>query len=143
MATSPFEVHRDKILGHYSTAWWLRGVVMAMWNGDGYQVGLSHLVNLDADHFAAFAEMTAHYHRHGENDPAFMALANEVWKRQAEEKAAKDREEKLEKWCSTVKSELRIHGRKSGDLDDHYSWFEGQFNSGMAAAGAVEAFISR
>lgn len=33
MQQSPFIRHRDKVMGYYSTAAWLRCVVLAMWGG--------------------------------------------------------------------------------------------------------------
>ena len=143
MSTSPFEIHRSKVLGHYSTAAWLRAVVMALFSGSSHKVGLSNLASIDAEHFKVFNDMVTGYRQNGENDPAFMALAKDVIRRQEEEATAAERAEHLEDWCSAVKSELRAHGKKSGELDDHYSWFEGQFDIGMAAADAVEAFIKR
>lgn len=106
MSTSPFEIHRSKVLGHYSTAAWLRAVVMALFSGSSHKVGLSNLASIDAEHFKAFNDMVTGYRQNGENDPAFMALAKDVIRRQE-------------------------------------SWFEGQFDIGMAAADAVEAFIKR
>lgn len=41
MSTSPFLKYRDMVLGYYSTASWLRRVIMAMWNGTDYKTGLS------------------------------------------------------------------------------------------------------
>lgn len=143
MTTSPFDIHRSKVLGHYSTASWLRSVVMAMYSGSTHPVGLSVLASIDAEHFKAFNDMVAGYRQYGENDPAFMALAKDVMQRQEEEAAAAKRAKDLEDWCYAVKSELRIHGRKSGEVDDHYSWFEQQFDAGVTAADAVEAFVTR
>ena len=74
---SPFEKHREKVLGHYATAEWLRRFVLSMWNGDGYQIGLSRLRSLDDQHFQAVIEMLTSYRLHGESDPDFMALADE------------------------------------------------------------------
>ena len=48
MTTSPFDIHRSKVLGHYSTASWLRSVVMAMYSGSTHPVGLSVLASIDA-----------------------------------------------------------------------------------------------
>lgn len=85
---SPFITHRSMVLGHYSTAKWLRRVVMAMYSGEANPVGLSQLTNLDAAHFAAFEAMVAQYRRVGENDPALHALAQEIQERWDAEKAA-------------------------------------------------------
>jgi hypothetical protein len=143
MTTSPFETHREKVLGHYSTAAWLRSVVMALYSGSTHKVGLSNLASVDAEHYKAFSDMIAGYRQNGENDRVFMALAIDVIKRQKEEAAAEEREAALEGWCGTVKSEMRIRGIKPHELDDHYSWFEGKFDIGMTAADAMEAFSNR
>ena len=66
MNTSPFLQYRDMVMGHYSTAKWLRGVVMSLYNGRAYPVGLSQLTNTDTEHFTAFTEMVVHYRRAGE-----------------------------------------------------------------------------
>lgn len=92
---SPFQRHRGLVLGHYSTAAWLRSVVMAMWNGHDYKVGLGNLVSLDQRHFDACIEMFAHYRKHGENDPAFLGLADDVRQRM-EQEAAAERDQALE-----------------------------------------------
>lgn len=75
--SSPFVVHRQKVLGNYRTAVFLRRLVLAMWNGNGYPIGLSELTGLDADHREAAIDMMLSYAVNGENDEAFMALAIE------------------------------------------------------------------
>jgi hypothetical protein len=100
---SPFQRHRGLVLGHYATAAWLRSVVMAMWNGHDYKVGLGQLGSLDARHFDACMDLFAHYRKHGENDPAFLRLADEV-RRRMEQEAAAERDQALERrsaHCST------------------------------------------
>jgi len=74
---SPFITHRNKVLGNYGAACFLRSVVLAMYNGQGHKVGLSGLTNLDRTHLTAFLELTNSYARHGENDDLFLALAVE------------------------------------------------------------------
>lgn len=140
---SPFERHRDKILGHYSTASWLRKIVMALWNGSGHPVGLSNLTNLDAEHFRAFQEMVEHYHRHGENDQAFMRLALECKARGEEEEAARVRAGRFETWDQDAKYELRVLGLDSGATDDYFNWFEAQFDAGATPAAAAGAWKAR
>lgn len=140
---SPFHKHRDKVLGHYGTASWLRSVVLAMWNGTGYPVSLSKLTGLDAEHYEAFREMCDSYREHGEGDPAFMALADEVRKRVEQEQAAERRAADFEDWSREAKYELREAGRKSHELDDHYTWFEQQFDAGQSPKLAVDAFCLR
>jgi len=127
---SPFQQYRHLVLGHYSTAAWLRMLVMAMWNGSAYKVGLSPLLNTDANHFDAAMRRMAHYRKHGENDPAFMSLVEEIRARMDEERAAAEREELLEEWCRRARLALRDRGLRSGLVDDRYDWFESQFDAG-------------
>jgi len=134
---SPFIVHRDKILGHYSAASWLRGVVLSLWSGGECPVGLSHLASVDAAHYAAFSDMVAGYRAHGENDPAFMSLALEVREREAEDLAAKERSKNFENWLSAVKHELRVVGVGSDAADEDYNWFEAKYNANITAADAA------
>ena len=77
MMISPFLTHRNKVLGNYGAADFLRSVVLAMYNGHSHKVSLSGLTNLDRDHITAFLELTSSYARHGENDDLFLALACE------------------------------------------------------------------
>ena len=70
-------MHLSPVLGSCGTAEWLRRVVLAMWNGSAYKVGLSKLESLDGEHFRALSEMLESYHKNGEDDPAFMAIAEE------------------------------------------------------------------
>lgn len=59
---SPFVTHRNKVLGYYGTAFYLRRLVLAMWNGTGYPTGLSFLTGLDSDHAEAAFEMMRLWH---------------------------------------------------------------------------------
>ena len=81
---SPFELYREMILGHYSTAAWLQAVVLALWNGHQFKIGLSQLAGLDDSHYAALTHMLDYYRWHGENDPTFMSLADEIRNRRTE-----------------------------------------------------------
>ncbi len=92
MNTSPFLQYRDLVMGHYSTAKWLRSLVMSLYNGSGYKVGLSHLGAIDEAHFEAAMAMLRQYRKHGENDREFMALAECIRARMDEERAAEERE---------------------------------------------------
>lgn len=85
---SPFITHRKKVLGYYNTSSWLRQLVLAMWNGSSHQVGLSQLAGVDEEHAKAALEMLYGYRKNGENDPAFMTLADECFERLREDKAA-------------------------------------------------------
>lgn len=136
---SPFIRHRGKVLGHYSTASWLRRVVLAMWNGSACPVTLSPLTNLDTEHFTAFVEMVTHYRKVGENDPAFMQLADEVRGRLAEEQSAAEREEKFEEWLRDAKHGLRAAGKPSTLAEDRYEWFSGRFDAGDSPETAARA----
>ena len=140
---SPVLTHRDKVLGHYGTASFLRAVVLALWNGTDFKVGLSRISNLDQEHYAAFLEMIGQYRSAGERDPAFMALADEVRARVAEEKKAADRAEAFEDWCKDVERAIRmdggVPGRTAGDLvDEHYGWLDAQFGTLSPDSAATE-----
>lgn len=138
---SPFARHRDKVLGYYGTASFLRAVVLALWNGTDYKVGLSSINNLDQEHYTALMEMIAQYRHIGERDPDFMALADDVRARVGEEKRAAERAEALEDWCGDIKSIIREKNAKVrvGDLvDDHYDWLDSQFGSITAECAADE-----
>jgi hypothetical protein len=135
---SPFITHRDKVLGHYSTAAWLRQFVLAMWGGSSYPVGLSQFASMDADHTAAALEMLAAYRQRGESDPAFMALADECRARLQEEQAAAERQERFDSWLGDVRVVLRSVGLRAGLADDRYEWFESHFDKGMQAHEAAQ-----
>lgn len=134
---SPFTTHRSKVLGHYSTARWLRNVVLSMWNGADHQVRLDKLSSVDAEHFAAVVEMMEHFRRNGENDPAFQQLVKEVQERVDAEQKAADRSLRFEDWCTATKRELRRLGKSVDLIDDKYNWFETQFDAGMSPASAA------
>jgi len=135
---SPFVIHRDKVLGYYSTASWLRRLVLAMWNGSGYPVGLSQLTNLDADHREAAMAMIASYAVDGEGDPAFMALADECRARLQEEEAAAERSEQLDVWMREVARYIRGLGGRRGWVDDHYTWLERLFDGDTSPEQAAQ-----
>ena len=61
---------------------------MSLWNGDAYPFKLHCIGSMDQRHYAIFQEMLESYRRHGEGDPEFMALANEVRGRLKAEAAA-------------------------------------------------------
>lgn len=126
---SPFVTHRDKVLGYYSTASWLRQLVLAMWNGADYPVGLSSLASLDDNHAKAAFDMLLSYRQRGEVDPAFMALAQECLSRQHAEIAAAKRAEELEWWMSEAEKTARSLGLSPGVTDDRYNWFEARFDA--------------
>lgn len=139
MMQSPFATHRAKVLGYYSTAAWLRRVVMSLWNGVDHPLRLDRISGLDDSHFAALVEMVGYYRRCGESDPAFHQLVKEVEARLQEEEAAAERAREFESWCSDVKTELGRLKKPLGLLDDRYNWFEARFDAGdgpaLAAAG--------
>lgn len=138
MSASPFLKYRDMVLGYYSTAGWLRRVIMAMWNGNDYKTGLSQITGLDAQHYQAFSEMVAHFRQYGESDSAFMALANDIRARMAEEQAAADREVALEAWLDGVKHHTRLtRSATANAIDDHYGWLERQFDDGVSSEQAM------
>jgi len=135
--TSAFTTQRALVLGHYSTASWLRQLVLAMWNGTDYQVGLSTLATVDDWHAAAALEMIRAYRQHGERDPAFMALAKACLARQGDEAAATSRAMRFEQWCDEAQRAAGRAGARAYFVDDHYGWFERQFDAGMASEAAA------
>lgn len=141
-AESPFRVHRDKVLGHYATAAWLRGIVLSLAGEAAVPLG-PKLWNVDRDHWTAFIEMVTHFHTAGPNDPAYVELLAEVQERQVDERTAVVRSEQLEAWCRTTRLSLRRIGKAPGDLDDGYPWFEAAFDSGRTADQAAMAWAAR
>ena len=135
--TSVFETHREKVLGYYTTASWLRRLVLAMWNGNDYQVGLSRLATIDNEHFAAALAMIQAYRQNGERDEAFLSLAVECRQRVDAEKAAADRDDRLTRWCHSAQRAVTESGGRTGYVDDHYSWFESQFDLGVKPQAAA------
>ncbi len=140
---NPFELHRDKILGHYSAAGFLRKVVLSLWNGTAHPTGLSGLTNLDAPHYRAFREMVDQYHTHGENDQVFMRLAEECNARYEEEEAARQRAERHESWARQVQWALKKLNLEEGVVDDHYNWFEHRFDLNDSPEAAAHAWKVR
>lgn len=134
---SPFTTHRATVLGHYSTAAWLRGVVMALWNGTDHPVRLDRVSGTDDDHFKVFSEMVGHYRLHGENDPAFVQLVKEVETRRQEEREAYERSVRFEAWCADVETELRRLKKPVDLVSDRYSWLEKRFDAGDNPANAA------
>lgn len=79
---SPFLRYREVILGHYSTAYRLQALTLHLWNSNN-KVAIADLFgNADARHTRIALEMIASYARHGESDPDFMRLADEIRDRQ-------------------------------------------------------------
>lgn len=134
---SAFITHREKVLGHYSTAVWLRQLVLAMWNGTDHQVGLSKIATIDADHFSAALAMIQAYRESGEHDSAFVALARECQQRVEAEKASALRADRYEKWRDAAQVAIEMTGGRELFVSDHDSWFERQFDAGMEPAAAV------
>jgi hypothetical protein len=76
---SAFVVHRDKILGHHSTALRLQALVLNLYNGGDWRkklpVPLDNLVaNADRETFEAVLDLLRGYFDSGENDLEFLAL---------------------------------------------------------------------
>lgn len=134
---NPFVAHRQKVLGSYGTAAWLRQAVLCMWSGSDHSINLSRLGEVDEAHFGALVEMLGQYRRHGQNDPAFMTLVQECLQQLDDERAAEAREQLLGTWCREVKAELRKLGLDAGEVDDRYAWFEDKFDAGCSPAQAA------
>lgn len=84
--SSPFLTHRAKVLGHYSTAAWLREVVMALYSGSMHRVGLSNVHTIDAEHYGAFYDMVTHYRKVGETDLTLHDLVQAIKERRGRKK---------------------------------------------------------
>lgn len=141
--TSPFVTYRDKVLGYYGTASWLRKLVLSMWNGTDYQVGLSNLASVDDEHYAAALAMIQSYRHNGERDPEFMTLAEACQQRAEAEKAASRRSARFDSWCQEVQFDLRRASQRASYIEDHYTWFEQQFDDGVEPAiAAAQALAS-
>lgn len=135
--SSPFKTHRKKVLGMYSTAAWMRRVVLALWSTDNAMPPLVRLQQLDDSHFAAFNEMLAQYRRVGETDPDFQALVVEVEAMVAEEQAARVHAARFESWCNEVVAALGLLAKDPEMVQDRYNWFEDQFNAGASPTKAA------
>lgn len=83
--TSPFARYRKEIFGYYSTAERLQALTLHLWNSSNEVNLASLLINADEKHRRIALEMIASYSVWGENDPAFMMLANEIRDRRAQE----------------------------------------------------------
>ncbi len=90
---SPFTTHHDTIMGYYGTAARLRSLVMSLWNGAAFPFELSCLGSFDSRHYAIALDLIQSYRRLGENDEAFMALADEIRAAREAAAAAKDDDE--------------------------------------------------
>ncbi|WP_295399298.1 hypothetical protein [uncultured Thiocystis sp.] len=111
---SPFDRHRETVLGHDATAEWLRRLVLSLWNGDGYPIGLSRIQELDDEHFEVVIEMLTSYRLHGERDPDFMALADACRELHKAALAASERQARWGVWRRDAERATRQQG---GALD--------------------------
>lgn len=148
MNTSPFLQYRDMVMGHYSTAKWLRSFVMSLWNGGGYKIGLSQLGSIDEAHFNAAMAMLRQYREQGENDREFMTLAEDIRVRMGEEQAAEERERTFSDWQRDLRYHLNRQGRmRPGEIaqavEDHYGWLESEFDAGHSAEATGDALEAR
>ncbi|MDD5175778.1 MAG: hypothetical protein PHQ05_05075 [Sterolibacterium sp.] len=91
--TSPFARYRKEILGTYTTAERLQALTLHLWNYHNPVNVAALLINADEKHRRIALEMIASYAVWGENDPAFMLLADEIRDRHAQEA---QREQELE-----------------------------------------------
>lgn len=128
---SPFVKYRHIVLGHYSTASWLRQLVLAMWNGSAFEVGLSQIASVDDEHAQVAFDMMLSYRRNGERDKAFMTLADECKARLTEEAASKKRSDDLDNWLLDTGRALRAVGMRADLVDDRYNWFVREFDAGV------------
>lgn len=79
---SPYRLHRDKIFGHYSTAYRLQSLILHIYNSDIYKCNLGGLFgNADIKHRDLAIEIIKRYSILGEDDKDFMETARELEKR--------------------------------------------------------------
>jgi len=140
---SPFITHKDKILGGYGTARWMRQLVLAMWNGDKYKAGMSKLSNLDDAHFNAAIELMTWYREHGENDPDFIAVAEQCVAMDTEELQRAERHRQFEEWEQNVKSDLYSIGADHHQVDDYYQWYLSRFEAGDTPLAAAQRAMEK
>ena len=77
---SPFEKHREILLhADYSAAQSLQQFVLSLYNSASTKFEADRIGNYDSAHLAIFVEFASSYNRHGENDPAFMQVCQEMW----------------------------------------------------------------
>lgn len=148
MNTSPFLQYRDMVMGHYSTAKWLRSFVMSLWNGGGYKIGLSQLGSIDEVYFNAAMAMLRQYRERGENDREFMALAKDIRVRMGEEQAAEEREQAFSDWQRDLRYHLNRQGRMrpceiAQAVEDHYGWLESEFDASHSSEATGDALEAR
>lgn len=91
------------------------------------------------------SEMIESYRRYGENDPAFLSLAEECVRRKKKEAASAAKQELLDKWRREVRKCIADQGARDDMVDDCYYWFSSRFEEGLdpmqAARAAIEARI--
>ncbi|RZI41496.1 hypothetical protein EGT07_18110 [Herbaspirillum sp. HC18] len=75
---SPFVRYRQVVFAGYSAAETLRMLVMSMCDGNAYPFAAHRLRDLDMEHFEIVVEMMMAYNARGENDAAFMDLAQSI-----------------------------------------------------------------
>jgi hypothetical protein len=138
MKESPFLTHKEILLQGYSTARWLRGVTLALWNGDAWPVGLSRISNTDNQHFAIAMELLTWYRQHGENDPDFMATAQLCETIALEEKRRAEQQAAFNDWERGLCWEMRRNGFPDYMRGDYYDWFFERFEEGLTQAQAAE-----
>jgi len=81
--------------------------------------------------------MLSAYRMHGENDRAFMYLAEECRARLEQERAAVKRADNLERWMREARCALRRLGLNPDLTESCDSWFEKRFDEGMEPSAAA------
>lgn len=127
-AGTPFEAHREKVMGHYWAASYLRRVVLSL-GGDGATVDLSLLLSLDRAHGAAVVDMLDAF-RANPDGRAFRALLDACRLRRADEQAAHERAQRFECWLRTARTHLGELGLYPDLTEDRHGWFEARFDAG-------------
>ena len=125
---APLVAHRERILGHYWAASYLRRVVLSL-GVEGATVDLSLLLSLDRTHAGAVVDILETFRADPEGR-VFRELVDACLMRLADEQAAHERAERFESWLRLT----RLHVDKLGlyqDLTvDRHGWFEDRFEAG-------------
>lgn len=74
---SPFQKYRHEIFGEYSAAYFIRSVILSLYNGKVYKIPLNKIANLDSHHFKIFNEIISDYRQFGESN-ALLDIVDEI-----------------------------------------------------------------
>ena len=78
---SPFVLHRRLVLSDHGGAMVIARLVASLYNGCRFPWDASSISMLDQEYLNVALQLMTSYHRHGESDPDFMSIGNELAKR--------------------------------------------------------------